>query len=532
MTASSTDTAREPDEQPRAEQFAIQAGRYAFILFDLDGVLTRTAKLHAQAWKQTFDCFLGAEEGHHFRPFDIKADYLTYVDGKPRLTGVDDFVRSRGYRLPIGHPTDRPGEHTLWALGNAKNNTFGELLAAHGVDTYGPGVDLVYAARKSGMQTGVVSSSRNCMEILRAAGLASCFDVILDGNESARLDLRGKPAPDTYVEAAKRLGFTPERGVVIEDAQAGVESARKGGFGLVIGVDRGGQGAALAARGAHLVVSSLSGVAVTPRGHALKQIDDVLHGLDASRLVVLLDYDGTLTPIVNRPQDACLGEAMRATVQGLAERCPVVLVSGRDLPALRELAPLQDVIYVADHGLVIAGRGLDGVGVDDQDKTRQGVAELAAQLEAEFSGVDGVLIERKVFSVAVHYRLVAPSEAASVRRRVRDIAAKRADMKLLDGKKVKEFVPRLGGDKGSAVQRVLGGLGRAVQEAIYIGDDVTDEAAFRALGANARTIVVGELDRPSAARWQLRDVGEVQDFLTALGQWIRTRAKAERTGEP
>jgi len=239
---------------------------YDAVLFDLDGVLTRTAKVHAAAWKRMFDEFLeqySADRGMAFVPFDVDTDYRSYVDGKPRFDGVASFLSSRGIELPQEKPAKSSGMQSIRELGDRKNQYFLEHLKQHGVERYDAAVALVQALRDQGIRTAVVSSSINCREVLEAAGIASLFDVRVDGTDIERLELSGKPAPDTFLEAARRLKIDPSRAVVVEDAIAGVAAGRAGHFGCVIGVDRAGSSEALRKGGADIVVTSLSQVRVT-----------------------------------------------------------------------------------------------------------------------------------------------------------------------------------------------------------------------------------------------------------------------------
>jgi beta-phosphoglucomutase family hydrolase len=230
-------------------------------LFDLDGVLTQTARVHAAAWKEMFDAFLrerAARTAEPFVPFDAVADYTRYVDGKPRYDGVRSFLASRGIRLPEGHPSDSPSAETVYGLGNRKNDLVLALLKRDGVQVYEGSVRYVRAARDAGLRRAVVSASANCREVLEAAGIEDLFEVRIDGIVVEQRNLRGKPAPDTFLAAAKELGAQPEEAAVYEDALAGVEAGRAGKFGFVVGVDRAGQREALVEHGADVVVSDLA----------------------------------------------------------------------------------------------------------------------------------------------------------------------------------------------------------------------------------------------------------------------------------
>jgi beta-phosphoglucomutase family hydrolase len=238
---------------------------YDAVLFDLDGVLTKTASVHAAVWKRLFDGFLeqrAADIGEPFVAFDIDVDYRRYVDGKPRYDGVAAFLESRGIVLPVGAPEDGPAVQSVRALGNLKDKYFLEHLKQHGVEPYEAAIALVRMLRAQEIRTAVVSSSNNCAAVLEAAGIAQLFDMRVDGKDVTRLELKGKPAPDAFLEAARRLSTEPSRAVVVEDAIVGVEAGRAGRFGCVIGVDRSGQSQALREAGADVVVTNLTQVRV------------------------------------------------------------------------------------------------------------------------------------------------------------------------------------------------------------------------------------------------------------------------------
>jgi len=234
--------------------------QYDAVLFDLDGVLTDTVGVHAACWKRTFDEFLrrrADRTGDPFQPFDIESDYRLYVDGKRRYDGVRDFLHSRGIDLPEGSPGDPPDAETICGVGNRKNALVNQALEEGGVEVYPSSVALVRALRDAGVKTGVVSSSSNCAAVLRAADIDDLFDVRVDGKVAAELGLPGKPAPDTFLEAARQLGADAKRTVVVEDAISGVQAGRDGGFGLVIGIARHDEPGVLREEGADLVVSDL-----------------------------------------------------------------------------------------------------------------------------------------------------------------------------------------------------------------------------------------------------------------------------------
>jgi beta-phosphoglucomutase family hydrolase len=230
-------------------------------LFDLDGVLTQTAKVHAAAWKEMFDAYLrerAQDRGEDLVPFDPVEDYDEYVDGRPRYDGVRSFLASRGIELPQGNPSDPPDAETVDGLGNRKNEIVLRMIHRDGVEPYEGSVRYVRAARQAGLRRAVVSSSTNCRDVLAAAGIEDLFEEVIDGTVAEAERLRGKPAPDTFLAGAKALATAPAHAAVFEDALAGVQAGRAGRFGCVVGVDRVGQAEALWDHGADVVVSDLS----------------------------------------------------------------------------------------------------------------------------------------------------------------------------------------------------------------------------------------------------------------------------------
>lgn len=244
-----------------AEASVIAAAKFDALLFDLDGVVTQSMKIHAAAWKLLFDSYLRGlprKDGEEVILFDKDTDYRAYVDGKTRYEGVQSFLQSRRISLPVGEPSDEPSWETVCGLGNKKNQYFQKQLSRQPVEVYGSSVLLIRKARGMGIKTAVVSSSRNCKRIVDSVGIAELFETRVDGIEVERLGLKGKPAPDMFIEAARRLEVKPARAVVFEDAISGVQAGRAGGFGLVVGVDRTGHPQDLRHHGADIVVGDLA----------------------------------------------------------------------------------------------------------------------------------------------------------------------------------------------------------------------------------------------------------------------------------
>lgn len=504
------------------------------VILDLDGVVTRTAAVHARAWKEMFDQYLRRREARgegEFVEFDSEADYLQYVDGRPRYDGVRSFLRARGITLPEGDPADAPEAETVCGLGNWKNQLYNKFLTAGGVEVFDDAVQRIRGWRADGIKTAVVSSSKNCAAILETAALTDLFEVRVDGLDAERLGLEGKPAPDLFLVAARRLDVSPARAIVVEDALVGVEAGRAGGFGLVVGVDRSGiRASALRERGADVVVGDLLQFRIASRedndeGRPARELPSALTAkveiatrLGGKRLALFLDYDGTLTPIVSQPEYALLADDMRAVLKRLASLCTVAIMSGRDRGDVEGLVGLPELIYAGSHGFDIAGpRGLRleyAGGVECLPHLDAAEAEL----EPFVASVPGARVERKRFAIAVHYRNVAEAKVSSVEAGVREILARHEGLRMSGGKKVFELRPDIDWDKGRAVIWLLEALGLDTEGVIpmYVGDDVTDEDAFRALHGRGLGVVVGEPPYPTRATYSLRDTDEVQRFLGEL----------------
>ena len=504
----------------------ISPQRFDAVIFDLDGVVTQTDRVHAAAWKRLFDAYLrerAARDGTKFRPFDAADDYLRYVDGKPRYDGVQSFLQSRGIELDWGAPSDDASAQTVCGLGNRKNALLLAQIEADGVAPYETTIDFIRALRKSGIRTAIISSSENCMPVLAAAGATDLFDAAVDGVESARLGIRGKPAPDIFLEAARRLGVTPARAVVVEDAISGVQAARAGGFGCVIGVDRRGDPARLADSGASVVVADLEAVDVAPPGSArdlpaaLDHLDEIA-GRGGRRPAVFLDYDGTLTPIVPRPEDAALAPQVRATVARLAALCPVAIISGRDLADVRMLVGVDGLVYAGSHGFDIAGPNGSTAGSSERDQYLPMLAQAEGALKDRLAEIGGAQLERKKYSVAVHYRNVAERDLPVIEAAVGDVLQRYPKLRDLPGKKVHDLQPRIDWDKGKALLHLLRtlDLDRPDVLPVYIGDDITDEDAFAALRGRGIGIVVRDELRPTVAQFAVDGPEEVHRLLEGL----------------
>jgi trehalose 6-phosphate phosphatase len=515
------------NQLPHASRLSLDPARIRAVIFDMDGVITDTARLHAAAWKQVFDEFLrehARDHGGTFAEFTM-ADYRRHVDGKPREDGVRDFLAARGIRLPEGEAGDGPEQCTIVGLGTRKNARFRALLRSEGATAFSDATAFAQRLRRAGIKIAAISSSRNADDVLRAAGVRGLFAVLVDGSVAAERGIRGKPQPDIFLEAARELGVAASAAAIAEDATAGVAAGRGGGFAIVIGIARNGDADALRRAGADHVLTSFDQVSISAQARdrfalpdALTAADALLQPMRGRRLQIFLDYDGTLTPIVSRPEDAALSDAMRRRLQRVAARHFLAVVSGRGLDDLRTCIGLDEVVYAGSHGFEV--RYPDG-SADEHEEARAALPaleHLASYLGAQLADVKGLQLERKRFGLAVHYRRVAGADVARVESVVEDARGRFGMLRIKAGKKVFEFVPAVDWDKGKALRWILEKIDADTVDVlpIYIGDDVTDEDAFRAIDGVGIAIAVGDGPEQTAAHWRLDDVDAVGAFLDKL----------------
>lgn len=520
------------------------------VIFDLDGVITRTALVHAQAWKETFDEYLRLRERRDkepFKEFTYEIDYLKFVDGKPRYEGVKSFLKSRGIDLPFGDPGDAPDKETICGIGNKKNILFCRILQAKGVEVYRSSVELVRSLKKVGIKVGVASSSKNCVLILEAAGIKELFETIVDGKTSAELGLQGKPEADIFVTASYNLGILPAKAVVVEDAISGVKAGRNGGFGLVVGVAREGNASELLDNGADIAVSDLSEINLewidtwfskTPPSlfqfwEKPREISDIfkeqksevmfnpsyfLSGKEfifsGKKIAFFLDYDGTLTPIVERPEYAIISPQMKELLKRLSDKYPTAIVSGRLREDVENLVGIKGLFYAGSHGFEISGPNTLMI-QPEAKRVIPIISEVTNKLKEELGNIPGVLIEEKKLSVAVHYRLVDNQYVEKIKNVVGKAISKLPSLRLMEGKKVFEIMPAIDWNKGKAVRWIMQALNLSWvgTSVVYLGDDTTDEDVFRFIRTRGLGILVSETPKPSAAEFRLASPEEVSNLF-------------------
>ncbi|MFV0317297.1 MAG: trehalose-phosphatase [Microthrixaceae bacterium] len=508
------------------------------VIFDTDGVVTRTAAVHMAAWKRVFDDFL-ADHAPQDPPFS-DADYRTYVDGVGRYDGTQRFLESRGIELPHGDPSDPPGDTTICAVANNKNAAFEATVANDGVAPYATTRRFIEQLHAAGIRTAVISASRNCEMVLATAHMDDLFEVRVDGIDQAELGFPGKPEPDVFVVAAQRLGLEPHRCAVVEDAVSGVTAGAAGGFAQVIGLDRSLNPGPLAQH-ADIVVPDAADLEVVasraaggcriaqrvPAAGVISDLPIALKDRDLERrlgdraIALFSDFDGTLAPIVMNPADAAAAPGILESLDALAEHMPVAIVSGRALEDLRSLVGSERLWLAGSHGFEIAAPGGVRSDVAVDDSVLRAMELACDDLRAAVESVPGTRLELKPYSAAVHYRNSPAAQVPALADAVRRAAQRHPELRVLEGKKIFELRPAVDWNKGSALRLILERMHTHDAVPVYLGDDLTDEDAFAEIRLDGVGIVVSDLstqgsERASAAHDRLDDPAAVAGFLDFL----------------
>lgn len=504
---------------------AIDARIYDAVIFGLDGVVTDTVAAHAQAWATLFDDFFrqrSADRGENHEPF-TDDDYQRFMAGRQPRDAAADFLSARGISMRHGSPSDS-GHDTVCGLANAKQQLFRQLLG--GVAVFRSTVTLVRKLQRIGVPTGVLSRGPDCGYVLRVAGLDDLFSAVVDGST---LDPAGTPDGELLAEAARRLGAPAERVVVVDSAQAGVATASNAGFGLVIGVDRTGDGAALLRCGADVAVDNLADVDVPTDFRRISTLPNALEsygqltGVARFRsLMGFADFDGTLSSITPDPDAAALVDGARTALAHLAALCPVAVLSDRDLDDLRARVDLPGIWYAGSNGFeLMAPDGTCHINEAAADAV-PAIERAAGQLRAALADVPGVRVEHKRFAVAAHYRDVPRERVGEVVAAARRVGQWER-LRVTSGRKRIELRPDVEWDTGTTVSWIRDQLGHDDMLPLFIGDDLTDEAAFDAVRLDGIGIVVRHSehgDRRSAANFSLESPQQACEFIRRGANWL------------
>lgn len=499
------------------------------VIADMDSVLTRMAGLHERAWQVAFNTFFASCSDDDSRPAELSHDeYRTYLDGRLRYQGAADLLAARHIDLPKGTVGDDPATKTVCGIGNHKESALIKLLEREGVAVFSDALDALRRWRLSGIKLAAISASCNCRTVLRIVELEKHLDVIVDGEQAREQGLNSKQ--EMMLEAARQLGVDPADTLVLEDTAAGIRAGRKAGFGLTVGVNRNHHAAELENAGADAVVWSLSALRF-PRclPSALNAADPILTAHRERPLAVFLDFDGTLAPIVEDPRRVTLSDAVSSALRSLSGLCTLGLISGRDRSDLQKRVGVEGILYAGSHGLDIAGPGYEKT-LPEAEAAVPEIERASQRLSQALESIPGVIIERKRFGVAVHYRQVRSDVDRQQIMRVVDSVLADTALRKRKSKQVVELEPAVNWDKGNAVEWLLetAELDPEHVLVIYIGDDETDEDVFASLAGRGVSIVVDEELSNSLADYHLADPDEVARFLHRLGEHCRTERPASR----
>lgn len=496
------------------------------VIFDLDGVITQTRNVHKKAWRKLFDWFF-QQENHHKQSSMSDEDYDIYIDGKPRYHGVESFLESRDIELPFGQPIEDAGSKSICALGNKKNAFFHQIIDQEGVEVFDDAIEKLIYWKSKGLKTAIVSSSKNCKKIIEKAGIDHLFDVRVDGTTSEAENLNGKPNPDIFLNAAKKLHCEPYRSVVFEDAISGVKAGQKGCFGLVVGVSRSNLHDQLLNNGADISINNFSELNLFDekiqetffswQGEPVFSSDSkIFERIKTRKPAFFLDYDGTLTPIVSKPDQAIISDEMKKVLKKLAEKFTVAVVTGRDKENVEDLVGLDELIYAGSHGYIITGP--DGLLMEHPDSKE--IIPTLDKIEKEITEIleektEGTQIDRKRYAIGIHYRNARDEDEETVKKTVDQMIKKYPGHKAGAGKKILEIKPDKDWHKGKAVEWILKALNLNKEEVIpvFIGDDITDEDGFKQIKDDGIGILVGGHGQKTEAAYSLKNVFQVKEFF-------------------
>ncbi len=488
----------------------------------MDGVVTNTREMHFDAWKISFDELL-KEKGE--KNLFEKKDYAQFVDGKTREEGISSFISSRKINLSL---------ESIKELAIKKDHLYLQKLRQNGPEVFEDSVKAIKTWKQNGISVAIISSSRNCSEVLEKAGIKDLFDVQVDSVTAENSHLRGKPGPDYFLEAASLLGERPEDCAIVEDSLAGIRAGTQAHFKGVIGMSRQGQTppSFLYAEGATLVVDSLDKIGITQ--NAIEHWISICQKIGEREIALFIDFDGTLSEIVSDPSRAQASPSLLTTLKDCSLSIKVAIVSGRDRLDVQENVNLENVFYAGCHGFDISGPGGFHFIVEEALAVMPDVLAARQRLEDLKKDFDGIQIEDKKFFIAVHYRNVSAELQSDVRKKVREVCLDFDKLSIREGKMVIEIAPKLDWDKGSAIRKLSSILEINPQQtvSIYLGDDLTDEDAFREIDAtNGIGIKVdSDLQNKTDADYLLKDPTEVEMFLNLVRLHFTGSRKRWRAG--
>ena len=495
------------------------------VVFDIDTILD-SEQLHQTVWKQILNDFL--KNNYPEKAQLSEEEYNRFIEGKPKIERIKNFLEYRDISLSFGSHEDPPGEKSICALENNKSRLFNQLLIAASTNYHTKICNRIRKWKEADIMTAVVSSDEHFSKIPDTEDFKKLFDIKVDGSAAKKMGLKDKPEADLFMEAVKQMGLSPSECALFESTVSGLQAASKASFGLVAGIPKQNNAKELSENGADVIVHDFDKLdllndpeikmrfenPIPPFASEYTKIGELLHDKTP---VIFLDYDGTLTPIVNRPEDAILSDEMKEILKSCASRLYVAVVSGRDMVDLKNRVDIDQIIYAGSHGFRISGP--EGLYLEHEKSASllPRLDEAENQLQQLFSGkFEGVQVERKRYAIAVHYRNARKEEVPDIKQEVTELVKNTAGFKTGEGKMILEIKPDIDWHKGKAVHWILERLNLTNREKympIYIGDDVTDEDAYESLSDWGISIQVGPGVVPSASKFRLKNIYQVRIFL-------------------
>lgn len=496
------------------------------IIFDMDGVITQTATLHFKAWKITIENFFT-------QIFDEKKlftenDYFHYLDGMTRKEGVANYFLNIGLSEDMLKGIYKNLEECIEDLCKKKNTLLLQILSEETVECFPDSLKFIEFLLLQDYKIGLISSSKNCLPILKKTQIDNIFSVYVDGLFCEQMNLPGKPHPAIFLEAAKRLDLLPEECLIVEDAIAGVCAAKKGGFG-VVALDRKNKLYKdflkfqpdfvlndLSSNQTFLYHQLRKHATLQPGFKSLSCIMDLIE--NENQLAIFLDYDGTLTPIVETPDKAVLSQRMFHCLTQLSQNYLTVIMSGRELKNLKKLINVPTIFYSGNHGLEFIAPNDEIVSYQVGEEFKEELSFVYLHLVSLLRTIEGCIVENKKYSLSIHYRLVSESKHLYISQVIDEVLSDCPNLIRHSGKKVFEIRPNIIWNKGVASAFILNNLKLKNPNIIplYIGDDLSDEDAFETFDKGGITIKVMDQPETTKAHYFLNSPSEVENFLCWL----------------
>ena len=502
------------------------------IVFDIDAILD-TERLHKSVWIQTINDFL--IKNYPEKALISEKEYYNFIEGKQKIERIKNFLDSRNISLSYGGHEDPPGDKSICALENQKSRLFNQMLIDTSAKYHTHIYNRVMEWKEAGIATAVVSSDEHFNKMPDTEDFKKLFNVKVDGTTVKKMGLKEKPEADLFMEAVKQLGLSPAQCALFDSTVSGLQAASKASFGLVAGIPGESNAKELSENGADLIVNDFDELdllndpeikarfenPIPPFASEYTKIGELFHDKIP---VLFLDYDGTLTPIVKRPEDAILSDEMHEVLKACASRLHVAVVSGRDMDDLRNRVNIDEIIYAGSHGFRISGPGGLFMEHEKSASLLPHLDQAEIQLQQLFHGkYKGVQIERKRYAIAVHFRNAGKEDIPGIKNQVYELVEKTPGFKTGEGKMILEIKPDIDWHKGKAVNWILEKLeltDRKKYLPVYIGDDVTDEDAYETLSEWGIGIQVGPGPVPSASKYRLKNIYQVRIFLKEFTNFI------------